>query len=160
MNEKKKPVPGGRVVSTDYRSAYREEEEAKHAREFAAQEEPEKPATPVSPAAPAEEDLPEQDDFVTDPQDQEDHFIAAGQEQQCQEKQGHDPDALQTDLDSFSVFFMKGLLIVQHLLKNLFVVSFHEISFLSYFLSYFLPYFLPIRYFIRKTAPAELSFCS
>ena len=48
MNEKKKPVPGGRVVSTDYRSAYREEEEAKHARE---------------------EDLPEQDDFVTDPQD-------------------------------------------------------------------------------------------
>ena len=70
------------------------------------------------------------------------------------------PDALQTDLDSFSVFFMKGLLIVQHLLKNLFVVSFHEISFLSYFLSYFLPYFLPIRYFIRKTAPAELSFCN
>ena len=69
MNEKKKPVPGGRVVSTDYRSAYREEEEAKHAREFAAQEEPEKPAAPVPPAAPAEEDLPEQDDFVTDPQD-------------------------------------------------------------------------------------------
>ena len=61
-----------------------------------------------------------------------------------------------TDLDSFSVFFMKGLLIVQHLLKNLFVVSFHEISFLSYFLSYF----LPIWYFIRKTAPAELSFCN
>ena len=69
MNEKKKPVPGGRVVSTDYRSAYREEEEAKHAREFAAQEEPEKPA------APAEEDLPEQDDFVTDPQDQEEDLL-------------------------------------------------------------------------------------
>lgn len=75
MNEKKKPVPGGRVVSTDYRSAYREEEEAKHAREFAAQEEPEKPAAPVSPAAPAEEDLPEQDDFVTDPQDQEEDLL-------------------------------------------------------------------------------------
>ena len=59
MSEKKKPIPGGRVVSSDYRSAYREEEEAKWKKEFpAASEQKKQPDPPV----------PEQDDFTEDPQ--------------------------------------------------------------------------------------------
>lgn len=92
MSQEKKHSPGGRVVSTDYRSAYREEEERKQAQEFSSSSnEEDEGSHPAKTPDPKKEDLPEQDDFLTEEEQKE--------EERLLEKAEPD-DSAEDDLDT------------------------------------------------------------